>query len=340
MNKSVTMKNIADVLGVSTVTVSKALADKEGVGEELRQAIKAKADEMGYSYAASKQKSSREKQKFNIGVIVASNYVDVASYSFYLSLYHNIILSLAKTGYSGIMEIITDEMRQENVLPTVVIEQKVDGVIVLGQMSAVYVEKIMNTGMPVVLLDFYDAAIDTDSVVTDNVYGTYMLTDYCISMGHRKIAFVGSIGATSSILDRYLGYFRALCINRIEPRRDYLIEDRGSNLLNYDKIKLPEDMPTAFVCNCDEIAYHLMGQLNQMGYKVPEDISVVGFDNYTFADYANPKLTTVAVNMEAMAEEAVTMLIRQIVTKEPSNLRKVISGTLIIRDSVKDIRNQ
>lgn len=341
MNKSVTMKNIADVLGVSTVTVSKALADKEGVGEELRQAIKVKADEMGYSYTAGKQKNRKEKQKFNIGVIVASNYIDRASYSFYLSMYHNIILRLAKTGYSGIMEIITAEMRRDNSLPTVVIEQKVDGVIVLGQMSAAYVEKIMDMGMPVALLDFYDAAIETDSVVTDNVYGTYKLTDYCISMGHHKIAFVGSINATSSILDRYLGYCRALYMNHIEQRPDYLIEDRGTNMLNYERMKLPEDdMPTAFICNCDEVAYHLMGQLNQMGYKVPEDISVVGFDNYTFVDYANPKLTTVAVNMEAMAEEVVTMLLRQIITKKPSNLRKVISGTLMIRDSVKDIRNQ
>ena len=339
MNKSVTMKNIADVIGVSTVTVSKALADKEGVGEELRQAIKEKADEMGYNYASSKQKSLKEKQKFNIGVIVASNYVDVASYSFYLSLYHNIILRLAKDGYSGIMEIITDEMRKEALLPTVVVEQKVDGIIVLGQLAGAYVEKIRQTGMPVVLLDFYDATVDTDSVVTDNVYGTYMLTDYCINRGHKKIAFVGSIHSTASILDRYLGYCRALFSNRIRLREDYLIEDRGEDLLNYEKIELPEDMPTAFVCNCDEVAYRLMEQLSQSGYRVPEDISVVGFDNYTFIDYAKPKLTTVAVNMEAMSDEAVSMLIRQIVSAEPSNLRKVISGTLIIRDSVKDIRN-
>jgi len=127
--------------------------------------------------------------------------------------------------------------------------------------------------------------------------------------------------------------------NRIQLREDYLIEDRGEDLLNYEKLALPEDMPTAFVCNCDEVAYRLMEQLSQSGYRVPEDISVVGFDNYTFIDYAKPKLTIVAVNMEAMSDEAVSMLIRQIVSGEPSNLRKVISGTLIIRDSVKDIRN-
>lgn len=339
MNKSVTMKNIADLLGVSTVTVSKALADKEGVSEELRRVIKAKADEMGYQYAISKQKKGKEHQKFNIGVIVASNYVDVASYSFYLNMYHRVILSLAKNGYSGIMEIITDDMREERTLPTVVLEQKVDGIIVLGQLPAEYVIAIRQTGMSVVLLDFYNSAIDADSVVTDNVYGTYMLTDYCISMGHRKIAFVGSVYATASILDRYLGYYRSLVMNHIEPRADYLIEDRGDDQLTYSDIKLPEDMPTAFVCNCDEVAYILMDQLRKNGYRVPEDVSVVGFDNYTFLEYNSMKLTTVAVNVEAMAEEAVNLVIRQIVERQSSSIRKVISGNLIIRDSVKDIRN-
>lgn len=339
MNKSVTMKNIADSLGVSTVTVSKALADKDGVSEELRKVIKAKADEMGYRYAGSKQKKGKENQKFNIGVIVASNYVDVTSYSFYLNMYHSVILALARNGYSGIMEIITDDMREGSVLPTVVLENKVDGVIVLGQLPAEYVIAIRETGMSVVLLDFYNSAIETDSVVTDNMYGTYMLTDYCISMGHKKIAFVGSIHATASILDRYLGYYRSLVMNHIKPREDYLIEDRDINQLTLNDIRLPEDMPTAFVCNCDEVAYILMEQLRKRGFRIPEDVSVVGFDNYTFLEYTSMKLTTVAVDVDGMADEAVNLLIRQIVSGQPSNVRKVISGNLIIRDSVKDIRN-
>lgn len=338
MKKSVTMKQIADSLGVSTVTVSKALADKEGVGDDLRRTIKARADEMGYLYASSSKKSDHSRQKYNVGVLVASNYVDMAYYSFYLHMHHHLVLALAKHGYSGIMEIITDEMRQDTMLPAVVAGKKVDGLIILGQLPNAYVEKIKQTRMPVVLLDFYNSTNEIDCVVTDNVYGTYLLTDYCISMGHRKIAFVGSIRSTSSILDRYLGYCRSLMMNRIEPRTDYLIEDRGENMLNLEEFRLPDDMPTAFVCNCDEVAYQLISQLRKKGYRVPEDISVVGFDNFTFKEFAPLPLTTVEVNVESMALEAITLLLRQIESGISANIRKVISGTLVIRDSVKDIK--
>ncbi len=339
MNKSVTMKNIADTLGVSTVTVSKALSGKEGVGEPLRRTIRQKADEMGYRYGVSKGKGAPERSKFNIGVIVASNYVDPNSYAFYLKVYHNIILALTKCNYSGIMEIITDEMRDSLTLPVVATEHKVDGIIVLGQLATEYIRRVKETGIPIVLLDFYDAEVEADSVVTDNVYGAYSLTEYCIGMGHTKIAFVGSIHATASILDRYLGYYRALLMHGIALRDDYILEDRDKNCLFKREIALPEDMPTAFVCNCDEIAYLLMEQLRKRGLRVPEDVSVVGFDNYTFIDYFTyQKLTTIAVNVEAMAQEAVSLLIRQIEAGAASNIRKVISGTLLIRDSVKDIR--
>lgn len=339
MNKNVTMKNIADALGVSTVTVSKALSDKDGVGEQLRRSIKQKADEMGYCHSVSKAKSVSDSSKFNIGVIVASNYVDPDSYAFYLKVYHYIILALTKCNYSGIMEIISDDMRENMTMPVVAAERKVDGIIILGQFSTAYVQKIKGTGIPLVLLDFYDGEVEADSVVTDNVYGAYRLTEYCIDKGHKKIAFVGSIHATASILDRYLGYYRALLVHGIEPRVDYVLEDRDENCLFKSEIALPEDMPTAFVCNCDELAYLLIEQLRNKGLRVPEDVSVVGFDNYTFIGHLTyQKLTTVAVNVEVMAGEAVSLLIRQIEGGAPSNVRKVIDGTLLIRDSVKDIR--
>ncbi len=341
MNKHVTMKNIAEVLGVSTVTVSKALSDKDGVGEPLRRTIKQKADEMGYRYCLTKGKGMPDKSKCNIGVIVASNYVDPGSYAFYLMVYHNIILALKKCNYSGIMEIITEEMRAGMTLPVVAAEHKVDGIIILGQLPTEYVRRVKETGIPIVLLDFYDGEIEADSVVTDNVYGAYSLTEYCIRMGHTKIAFVGSIHATASILDRYLGYYRALLEHGIALRGDYVIEDRDERNLFRPEISLPDDMPTAFVCNCDELAYLLIEQLRKKGYRVPDDVSVVGFDNYTFINYfAYRKLTTVSVDVDMMTKEAVSLLIGQIEDGVTSNVRKVISGTLLIRDSVKNIRKE
>ena len=332
MGKKVTMKDIAGRLSVSTVTVSKALADKEGVGDELRETIKRLASEMGYSYASPSEKEKAEKS-YNIGIIIASNYMGEGIYPFYFKMYQSVVMYLSGKKHTGIMELITPDMRKKKILPNIAADKKVDGIIVLGQLDSDYLTLVRKTGIPLVYLDFYEKNEQENSVITDNVYGSYKVTNYVVEMGHKKIAFVGNIHATSSILDRYLGYYRSLLENGLEIREDYLIPDRGADELFID-LQLPKDMPTAFVCNCDDIAYILMEKLKKQGYRVPEDVSVVGFDNYTLAGYSSPKLTTVEVNMDAMTENAVELLIEHIEGRCEEKCRKVISGKLIIRDSV------
>ena len=342
MKNGVKMIDIAHELGVSVVTVSNALAGRDGVSSQLRQKICETARNMGYKPSNtrnSKKSSYSMKPGKSVGILTSEKFVGYRG-TFYWELTAGISNRLSELNIYTVYESVSVSSERDSVLPKMISENKIDGIMVIGQIKRNYIELLSKIELPVVFVDFYDSRFDIDSVNSDSYQGGYLLTDYLIRNGHRKIGFFGTITATSSIHDRFLGYIKCLIENNIPYHREWTLNDRDEGGVIYSKIDLPNDMPTAFVCNCDEIAYHLMGQLNQMGYKVPEDISVVGFDNYTFADYANPKLTTVAVNMEAMAEEAVTMLIRQIVTKEPSNLRKVISGTLIIRDSVKDIRNQ
>lgn len=330
MAKEVTMRDIAEKVGVSTVTVSKALTNKDGVGSELRQMIKNIANQMGYHYQTSAKVG---KDNFSIGVIVEEHYVGGGSYPFYLKMYQSVVLQLCKVGYSGILEVLRPDMLENGILPNSIIDRKVDGIIVLGKVKSEYLRLIRETNFPIVYLDFYERNMEVPSVITDNMYGCYMTTSYLIGMGHRSIAFVGKIQATPSILDRYLGYYRALLVHGIEQNNDYIIPDRGEDGL-FTELILPKEMPTAFVCNCDEIAYILIDMLKALGYRVPEDISVVGFDNYSFTEYSTPKLTTIEVNIEAMTETAVDLLIRMMKGEKGIYGRKVISGKLIIRDSV------
>ncbi|MDE6606569.1 MAG: LacI family DNA-binding transcriptional regulator [Lachnospiraceae bacterium] len=326
------MRDIAQRLSISTVTVSKALGEKDGVSESLRGTIKQLASEMGYSYT-SLSESEELLKNYNIGIIVASNYMQEGTYPFYFKMYQSIVRYLSSHKYSGILELITPLMREKNILPNIASGKKVDGIIVMGQLESEYLELLKGKKIPLIYLDFYDKNEQEDSVITDNVHASYLLTNYIVEMGHEKIAFVGNIYATSSILDRYLGYYRSLLLNGIAVREDYLISDRGEDELFID-LKLPEDMPTAFVCNCDEIAYILMEKLKKDGYRIPEDISVVGFDNYTLAGYTSPKLTTVEVNIEAMTKSAVELLVEQIEGRSAEKGRRLVSGKLIIRDSV------
>lgn len=333
--KNVTMKDIAQMLDISTVTVSKALSDKEGVSNELKDKIKAAAEELGYRYN-SLAKGMKEGKSYNIGVIVADRFIKDDMDAFYLKMYHNVVKALTGENYYAIMEIVTSQAEKELVIPSVISENKVDGLIILGQMSVDYLVTIKKTYIPLVFLDFYDEQLDVDSVISDSFYGAYTLTNHLISMGHREIGFVGNIYATSSILDRYLGFYRSLITNKLPLKEEWVIQDRGEDGVILD-FELPGELPTAFVCNCDSVAYLFIRKLKELGYKVPEDISVVGFDNYIFASLATPKLTTVEVNMEMMADAAVHAVMRKIDGDNRSLGRKVISGNLVIRDSVKSL---
>ena len=126
-------------------------------------------------------------------------------------------------------------------------------------------------------------------------------------------------------------YRRALHHYNILYREDYLIEDRGET--DFLKNWLTEDMPTVFVCNNDEIACIPIEKLEKMGYSVPEDISVTGFDNYPFIRRNASGLTTVDVDIAMMASEGVELLLERLNDKRETFVRRVVSGHIVIRKS-------
>lgn len=331
MGKKVTMRDIANELQVSTVTVSKALSDREGVSEEVRNRIKQKAEEMGYRYH-SLAKSMKEGMSYNVGVVVAERFF--SDNAFYSNLYQRLVIELGKVNYSCILEILSYEDEKSDTLPKMVSGNKIDGLIVLGQLKKHYINVLRQEDIPYIFLDFYDEHFVIDTVVSDSVYGSYILTNYLLENGHRKIGFVGDVTATSSILDRYLGYYKALLQQGIPLNEAWIIKDRDENG-KFIQLELPKEMPEAFVCNCDEIAYHLIEQLKAAGYRVPEDVSVVGFDDYIYASLCAPRLTTFRISQEMMAETAVDALARKMRDSSYHAGRKVISGNIVIRDSVQ-----
>ena len=284
MAKTVKLADIAEKVGVSTVTVSKALSGQKGVSEEMREKIKQLADELGYRSPSENKRQTTEKQ-YNIGVIIQEVYLDKYD-SFYLTMYQELNKRAVARGCFTLLESMSRESVLSNVMPLLVQEKKVDGLIVVGDMTQTYMEHLEEkAGIPVVCMDFYNDTINLDTVISNSFYGTYALTNYLFQMGHKKIAYVGTVGTTNSITDRYLGYAKSLLEHHIEVRKDYVIDDRDTKTgrMDLDKYyQLPEDMPSAFVCNCDLAASYLIRKLRANGYRVPEDISVVGFDNYLF----------------------------------------------------------
>ncbi|WP_334077288.1 LacI family DNA-binding transcriptional regulator [Paenibacillus sanfengchensis] len=336
MKSNITMKDIADKLGVSSVTVSKALNNKEGVSESLKQKIRMVASEMGYRFNSA-AKSIKHGYSYNIGVMVPQRFTGMND-SFYLRVYQQIAIHLDQYGYFGILNILSSEDEEQLNFPRVYSENKVDGIIILGQISKPYIEIVQNMDLPKLFLDFYDEHADIDSIVTDNFYGAYEITNYLIRMGHREIAYVGNIYSTSSIQDRFLGYYKSLLEHGLAFEDRLLLNDRDEKGVYLD-IELPNKIPTAFVCNCDQVAYNLYERLTAKGYKVPADCSVVGFDNDVYATLTNPPLTTVEVDITQMARTAVEAIMEQISSPNRRNGRVLVQGKIIYRDSVKEIAN-
>jgi len=328
------MKDIAEKLDVSSVTVSKALNDKDGVSDELKQKIKDLANEMGYRMNTL-AKSMKEGCSYNIGVIIPECFTGGLQ-SFYLNFYQSVAQVLEEYDYYGILQILSKQDEKDLVLPRIYHESRVDGFIVLGQVSRSYVETLQGIQMPIVFLDFYDEHLEMDSVITDNFYGAYKITNYLMHSGHKKIGFVGDIYATSSIQDRFLGYYKSLLEHKIPLKQEFVIKDRDEHG-KYIELEFPQEMPTAFVCNCDQIAYNVIEKLKQMNYDVPGDISVVGFDNDIFATISTPQITTVEVDIEEMSATAVEYILEKIKMNNREYGRVSIKGKIIYRESVKQL---
>lgn len=198
MKKNITLKDIAEKVGVSAVTVSKALTDKEGVSDDVRKKIKEVASELGYKTSTG---NSITGLSGNIGVIVAKRFIKEDVNAFYLKMYQGLVQTLSRFRYYGILEIVDSHNEKNMVKPKLLEDKKVDGLVILGQFQSEYIKMIQESQMPIVLLDYYDKNLNLDSVISDSVYGSYRAVNYLIEKGHRKIGFVGSIFSTNSIMD-------------------------------------------------------------------------------------------------------------------------------------------
>lgn len=331
----VRLADIADKVGVSTVTVYNALNGQKGVSEELRERIREAADELGYVNRKKTKNTEENTADFQkIGVLIGEQYLGNHT-TYYWKLYQELALAAAeKQCYTTIETLKRDEKGQAFELPQMVQQNKAEGIIIIGEVDRRYIKKLKEAvSMPMVFLDFYDRDLAKDAVITDNFYGMYQMTEILFEQGFREIGFIGSIYATSSIMDRYCGFMKAMTQHRVNVRPEWLIEDRDEH--GTVEFELPRKLPEAFVCNCDLVAGMLVSKLNARGLKVPEDISVVGFDNFLYPGYADMKITTYDVNTKAMVKVAIKKLIKQFRNPNSGRGLEIVSGHVVMKNSVR-----
>ena len=328
----VRLADIAERVGVSTVTVHNALAGQKGVSDELRLQIIQVADEMGYRQNTASKREHEQSLK-NIGIIISEKYL--AEYTtFYWKMYQEMALIAVDKNCMTSVEILKHEAEEKPVLPRIVEEETVEGLIVMGKISKEYIRFLKGrTDIPVIFLDFYDKDLSDDSVIADNFYGMYMMTEYLFEQGFQKMAYIGSIRATSSIMDRYCGFQKSLWEHGVVLPKEWLIEDR--NQAGEILFELPKELPEVFVCNCDLAAGKLILKLKEKGLAVPEDISVVGFDNYLYPGLPDMRITSYEVNTKVMVQTALEKVLARLKAPESGKGLDIISGHIVEKESVK-----
>ncbi len=337
MSKKITMSDIAKELGISTVTVSKALSGQKGVGEQMRQRIIEIANERGYQ----KSVSIEANESYKIGVLIGSRYVGNID-SFYGHMYQIFSAKAAKIGSFTMLEILSDDDEKNLVYPKIIGDGNVDAVVIMGALGEEYLNMLdEKLGTPTFYMDFTDRKHKKDSVISGSFYGSYILTNYLFDKGHTQIGYVGTVLSTPSITDRYLGYVRAMMEHGIDIKKEWILNDRSINNEKVDienNLVLPKGkLPTAFVCNCDLTANVFMQYLKVKGYKVPEDISIVGYDDFLFADVSSIGITTYKVDMDEMVKRTLKRITHVLRGEKYRGGLSIVEGYLIERDSVKDL---
>lgn len=335
-SSKVTMQNIADKLGISKVSVSKAIRNQPDIGEDLKRKILQTANEMGYFNERQSLVSKIERFAF----LVPKRFF-LENENFYTTIYYYLNKKCLNNNLNLSLFVINSAEEKDLTIPAALNNLNIGGLLLAGEIDEAYLFALSNLNIPMLSIDFYKPHLQIDCILTDNFYISYSATTHLIDKGHRKIGFVGNPKQTSSIMDRYFGFQKALAFNNLSFSEDW-------NIINNDPISgrytldfsLPEELPTAFVCHCDMAAYFLIQKLLGMGLNVPDDVSIVSFDNTEISRTCSPKLTTVDINKKDFAYMAFDQMMKRVQCPELPPQRIFINAEFIERQSVKNRNGQ
>lgn len=341
MAKKVTMEFIAKELGITKNTVSLALRNMPGVSQKTRNEILQTAEKYGYKYKKSNTKNNNCDSKTESICLMLSN--DTRnSIGFFSFIQYGIESEAKRNGLNTILYCFDDNKEFEP--PVCIRDGIISGIVTLGRISKKTVSSIIALDLPLVIIDDFFDDIKASYILTDNLSGGYIATEYLIKSGHRDIGFLGDIFASTSFCDRYMGYLKALARYKIPVNNSFSITDRylspmldnGIDRIIHELARIP-NFPTALFCCNDIEAICLYKAFSAMGISVPDDISIIGFDDIESSKSVSPELTTMHIYKEAMGERAVKKLINRMNGEEYMDEKILLPAALVERQSVKRI---
>jgi len=328
--RKASIKDIARLARVSHPTVSRALRGSPKVRPETAARIRKIAEEAGYRPSAA-ARSLVMGRSLTVGVVV-TNIAD----PFVAGVVSGIEDLAEQHGYSVFLADSNSDPEREVRVVRSFEERRVDGIIVTSsRVGALYVPVMEQMHVPVVLLNNQHPSEFANSVVIDNVEASFAATRHLTQLGHRRIAYIGDRFGHQSDTDRLAGYRRAVEQSGTEFAAELVVhgdgKPEGGEQAMSQLLELPNP-PTAVFCYNDMSALGALRQIRARGLRIPQDVSVVGFDDLFFDVYLDPPLTTVRQPMRQMGHMAMETLL-QILGGEQHTHNVKVPGELIIRGS-------
>jgi LacI family repressor for deo operon, udp, cdd, tsx, nupC, and nupG len=333
--KLVSIKDVAKRAGVSLSSVSFALNNPERVGKQTRQHILRTAREMGYS------RVKKLKRRGCIGII-SDDYYNLLFGEFYNWVVFGILEELKKGGGNVLVE---STGKDPEYFPKMITQSLVDGVLFLGKSSLDLAYIAQQKNIPMVLVGHPVPEIELHTILPDGRSGAFQAVNHLIALGHKKIAMISGEPQHDPVAgERVDGYHFALAKAGIAARDNYLAQaDFGRPETAREAaeklLKLP-DPPTAIFCSSDSLAYRAYQAIAAKGLKIPQDISVVGFDDITAPEYTDlpkPALTTIHVDRKQMGKSSVEILFDVIQNPGKPAYRYTLPVQLAVKDSTAKV---
>ena len=330
-----TLKDVAVEVGVSVNTVSRALTGKPDVGSDTRARVREAAERLGYTPNLLARSLVQGRTR-TVGLVVTD-----CTNPFYATLIRAVEETVSRHGYGLLLATANENPDKEAAGLRLLQERRIDGLLLSPvRVEAPHITALVEEEVPHVLLSRRPPGYRGHFVGTDNVRGARLAVAHLIGLGHRRIAHLSRADTVSSAVERIQGYRRELHEHGIAFDPDLVVSapaDVTGGAGALPQLLALRPRPSAIFAYSDLQAIGLRIALDEAGLRVPEDVSIVGFDGIELASYVSPPLTTVAQDIQKIGVLGAEMLVRQLTGTPPQRKARLLPPTLAVRGSTAPV---
>jgi LacI family transcriptional regulator len=332
---NITIKDIAKMLNVSHTTVSRSLNDSPLISKATKDKVKALAKKYNYKPNVS-ARSLVLARSYNIGLFFSTLKTGTTA-NFFLDTVRG-VNEVLKGAFNLSVEAVDDLSNFDGIN-----NQRFEGIIMMSQnpKDDEFIAHVLKEGIPLVVLNREVRQQKVSTVLSDDFIGAYNLSNYVLDQGHVKIAIIEGMPEFKTTQRRKQGFLKALEERSVQHNPDLAIEGKYTIESGYKAMKTLlklSELPTLVFCSNDDMAIGAMKAIREANLSIPDQISIVGYDDCGISGYLSPALTTIKRPIEKISSEGTKTLLKKL--NEPSSEEGMIiylETSLMVRDSVKNI---